>query len=65
MTQFAFARDAGDALKPIAQDSAIGLDTEFMREKTYFAELCLVQVSGSEGLLCIDPLGSDGLEPLW
>ena len=65
MTQFAFARDAGDALKPIAQDSAIGLDTEFMREKTYFAELCLVQVSGSTGLLCIDPLGSDGLEPLW
>lgn len=40
--------------------SRIGIDTEFMREKTYFAELALVQVATGmkpDGeVLCIDPL---------
>ena len=65
MTQFSFFRDADDALEHVAPDSAIGLDTEFMREKTYFAELCLVQISGSKGLACVDPLGSSELGRLW
>ena len=34
----------------------LGVDTEFMREKTYFAELCLVQVATPESIYCIDPL---------
>lgn len=65
MTQFSFVRDADDAVEHVARDSAIGLDTEFMREKTYFAELCLVQISASGGLVCVDPLGTEGLERLW
>ena len=35
----------GDKLEKHAR---VGLDTEFMREKTFFAELCLVQVSCDE-----------------
>lgn len=65
MTQFALVRDADDALEHVETDSTIGLDTEFMREKTYFAELCLLQISGSKGLVCVDPLGDDELEGLW
>lgn len=65
MTQFSFARDADDAIEHVERDSAIGLDTEFMREKTYFSELCLVQISGSRGLMCVDPLGDAALERLW
>lgn len=65
MTQFSFVRDADDAIEHVARDSAIGLDTEFMRERTYFAELCLVQISGTGGLACVDPLGTKGLERFW
>jgi len=38
----------------------MGLDTEFLREKTYFARLCLAQVSTPEGVFLIDP--TRGLE---
>ena len=36
--------------------SAIGLDTEFMRERTYFAQLCLLQLSYGDQAVCIDTL---------
>ena len=52
--------DSADALAAYAVRAAradsLALDTEFMREKTYRAELCLVQVADSEGAVCIDPL---------
>ena len=37
----------------------IGLDTEFMREKTYRAQLCLVQVAAGDAIFIIDPLEVD------
>lgn len=37
----------------------IGLDTEFLREKTYRAKLCLVQVSTRTSLYLVDPLVHD------
>jgi ribonuclease D len=37
----------------------LGLDTEFLREKTYRARLCLVQVSTRSSLYLIDPLAHD------
>lgn len=48
----------------LAALSAIGLDTEFLRERTYRAELCLVQVSASDDATCVDPLALEDLEPL-
>lgn len=44
----------------------ITLDTEFIREKTYFPQLCLVQLAGTEEAAAIDPLtaGID-LQPLY
>ncbi len=44
---------------------AIGLDTEFMREKTYFPRLCLVQLSLADGTVIVDPLAIDDLSPLF
>ena len=59
--------DTADALTAFAAAAAsateIALDTEFMREKTYRAELCLVQVADARGPVCIDPLAVS-LEPL-
>jgi len=43
---------------------AIGLDTEFLRERTYRAELCLVQVSATSDASCVDPLALADLGPL-
>jgi len=43
---------------------ALALDTEFMREKTYRAELCLVQLAGDRDAVCIDPLALPDLSTL-
>jgi ribonuclease D len=42
----------------------IGLDTEFMRERTYRARLCLVQVATPEDVYLIDPLSGVDLAPI-
>lgn len=42
----------------------IGLDTEFMREKTYRARLCLVQLAALDHIFLLDPLSSLDLGPL-
>lgn len=39
----------------------ICVDTEFMRENTYYPELCLVQVASAEDAFAFDPL-ADGLD---
>ncbi len=43
----------------------IGVDTEFMREKTFFAELCLLQLAIGGRLVCADPLGATDLSGFW
>jgi ribonuclease D len=37
----------------------IGVDTEFMREKTFFSQLCLIQVATGSEIVCADPLNLD------
>jgi ribonuclease D len=46
-----------------AADS-VGLDTEFMRERTYFAQLCLLQLNVDGQTCCIDTLALRDLSPL-
>jgi ribonuclease D len=48
----------------IAAQPRIGLDTEFLRERTYRAQLCLLQIASDSEALCIDPLALAGLAPL-
>jgi ribonuclease D len=45
-------------------DGRIGLDTEFMREKTYYAQLCLVQIAAAQRIGLIDPLHGADLRPV-
>ena len=40
------------------------VDTEFMREKTYYPKLCLLQLASVDAVFCIDPLRIDDLSPV-
>jgi ribonuclease D len=42
----------------------LALDTEFLREKTYYPKFCLLQIAAGEQVACIDPLALPSLEPL-
>jgi ribonuclease D len=58
--------DHADAMIAKLDDfDRVGVDTEFMREKTFFAELCLVQVSTGDKFYCVDPLNGDDLSGFW
>ena len=50
----------------LAKHEFVCVDTEFMRENTYWPELCLVQIGNEEEAAAIDPL-ADGIDltPLW
>jgi len=43
----------------------LALDTEFIREKTYYPKLCLIQLGVPDRCACIDPLALDSREPLY
>lgn len=45
--------------------SFVALDTEFERQRTYFAQLCLIQVSIPGAVACIDPLAGLDLGTLF
>jgi len=47
-----------------ARHEAIAVDTEFTREKTYYAQLGLVQIASSDLVACIDPIAITDLTPL-
>ena len=49
----------------ISSTNTIGLDTEFIRIRTYYPKLCLVQISSNLGIGCIDCLQNNNLNKLW
>ena len=53
-----------DFCAQIKNSAWLTLDTEFIREKTYYPELCLIQIANQEHIACIDPLQLSDLSPL-
>ena len=53
-----------DFAAALAEASGIALDTEFMRERTYRPQLCLLQLAANGTALCVDPLADLPLEML-
>jgi len=63
-----------EELRTFCQDAAkhpyVTVDTEFLRERTYYSKLCLIQVAfpgeGDENAVLVDPLAKElSLEPLY
>src|SRR5450631_3138737 len=50
--------------RTLESQSLIGVDTEFLRERTFFPKLCLLQLSANGGIWCVDTLRGGSLEPL-
>jgi ribonuclease D len=50
--------------RALESQSLIGVDTEFLRERTFFPKLCLLQLSANGGIWCVDTLRGGSLEPL-
>lgn len=48
----------------LAQAEWLTVDTEFLRERTYYPQLCLIQVASADVVACIDPQKIPDLNPL-
>jgi len=51
-------------VEQLRTSALVGIDTEFMRERTYFARLCLIQVGTDDVSAIIDPLAVGDLSPM-
>jgi ribonuclease D len=60
--------DRADELPALARmlesQAWIGVDTEFLRERTFFPKLCLLQLSIGGSIWCVDTLRIGSLDPL-
>ncbi|HET7817050.1 MAG TPA: ribonuclease D [Sphingomicrobium sp.] len=48
----------------LSKQPFVAVDTEFMRENTYWPDLCLIQIASSEEAAAIDPKADIDLKPL-
>jgi ribonuclease D len=49
----------------IMKEPWLALDTEFLREKTYYPKFCLLQIATPEWVACIDPIALPKLDDLF
>ncbi len=60
--------DSDEALKHLCDrlqgSDWVALDTEFLREKTYYPQLCLLQVATPEIVACVDAITMRDMTPL-
>lgn len=54
-----------DLCVQIAAEPWVALDTEFLREKTYYPKFCLLQIATPAWVACVDPLVLADLTPLF
>ena len=66
-TDYIYIEDDGELKQFCSRIAAVGrcaIDTEFIRESTYYPELALIQVAADGELACIDPLAIKDFKPL-
>ncbi len=65
MPDYLFVDQPDTLSKNLTGHAQLGVDTEFMREKTYFAQLCLIQISTRDSIYCVDPLTDNSPTSFW
>ena len=60
------SQDLTQACQRLSNSDFVAVDTEFMREQTFWPQLCLVQLASPEDAFILDPMapGLD-LSPFW
>lgn len=66
MTLLTTTAELNELCNELADEDYVTIDTEFMRDRTYWPKLCLVQIAGQSRFAAIDPM-ADGidLQPLF
>lgn len=59
MTILTTSKEVKALCQRLGKAEFVTVDTEFIRESTYWPQLCLIQVAGPEEAACIDPLAKD------
>ena len=47
------------------KEKHLAIDTEFIRDSTYYPSLCLIQIAGIDFAAAIDPLAKLDMSPIW
>jgi ribonuclease D len=61
MTVIADSATLAEFCHRMSAEAFVTVDTEFMRDRTYWPELCLVQIAGAETAAAIDPM-AEGID---
>lgn len=61
MTILTTSKEVKALCQRLGKAEFVTVDTEFIRESTYWPQLCLIQVAGPEEAVCIDPL-AEGID---
>ena len=59
MTLITESNKLAEACNRLTNEKFLSIDTEFMREKTYYPQLCLIQIAGEKEAIIIDALAKD------
>jgi ribonuclease D len=66
MTLLTTTRQVEELCRELAHEQFVAIDTEFMRDRTYWPRLCLIQIAGERRHAAIDPLAPKlDLKPLF
>jgi ribonuclease D len=65
MPRFHFVEEPDTLVDALRGHGQLAVDTEFMRESTYYAQLCLTQVAAREEIWCVDPLAGHQQDAFW
>ena len=65
MPRFHFVDEPNRLVDELRNLGRLAVDTEFMRERTYYAQLCLTQIASGTDIWCVDPLAGHPQDAFW
>jgi ribonuclease D len=65
MPRFQLVEEPDTLVEELRSHGQLAVDTEFMRESTYYAQLCLTQLTAGETIWCVDPLSGHTQDAFW